>query len=498
MTRYDRSFQASIKKCQRAREKIAAREEHTLVSERYQTHYQWRNHGQNVRSTVARYYEPSSTTEVQHIIQEARRNGKKVRVVGDGHSWSPLAQTEDYLISTRRFNRILQVSNDPPQITVEPGATIAATLRAYRQHHLCLPMNVDIPTLTIGGAVAVGANGFSKAWGTYADFVQEIELVTGTGEIRTINKDHQPEVWQAVACSLGTCGVFTKITLNLVPMFQVKVMNHQLEMDAALAGMSQRYADHDYTQYFWFPFNRTVTLQTADVTNDPLTWTKGKQTRKNVNGWMEAVATHLAHPLLLGFPRATSLFTRFADRSMQVSPQIMQQSDNMLLGQWINFMTPSRNASVSFPSGPDDPWMGKAWMMAVNLVNQFAAAGRYAANLAMNIRLFGKSDTLLHMVPGAEGQPSCNIQITSFNNPHWDDFQQQLMLRWLEIPGARPHWAKEYQDIPGIASILHRVYGENLQRFLQIREQEGFDPDNMFMNSFLSDLFFAKIPLQIE
>ena len=30
-----------------------------------------------------------------------------MRVVGDSHSWSPLAVTNDYLLCTRRFNNIL-------------------------------------------------------------------------------------------------------------------------------------------------------------------------------------------------------------------------------------------------------------------------------------------------------------------------------------------------------------------------------------------------------
>ena len=80
------------------------------------------------------------------------------------------------------------------------------------------------------------------------------------------------------------------------------------------------------------------------------------------------------------------------------------------------------SASARMGSG-----LPKAWEMAVDLVDQFAASGRYPANLAMNIRLFGKSAVLLHTVPGAEDRPSCNIQITSFNNPHWEAFQQRVL-----------------------------------------------------------------------
>src|SRR5690349_17348802 len=109
----------------------------------YQVNYRWHNHARNLSSTVARYYEPTSTAEVQQIVREARQNGKKVRVVGDSHSWSPLGLTDDYLICTRRFNKILDIRTDPPRITVEPGVTVGETLHAFKQNEVCFPMNVD-------------------------------------------------------------------------------------------------------------------------------------------------------------------------------------------------------------------------------------------------------------------------------------------------------------------------------------------------------------------
>src|SRR5262245_17083494 len=326
----------------------------------YRANYHWRNHGKNLSSMVARYYEPTSAAEVQQIVKQARQDGRKVRVVGDSHSWSPLAVTDDYLICTRRLNKILNISTHPPRITVEPGVTVGDTLRAFIRHGVCLPMNVDLPTITIGGAVAVGANGFSKRWGTYSEFVEEVELVTGTGEIRTVRKERDGDLWRAVACSLGLFGIFTKITLALQPAFNVRVVNRKLDMRQAMDEAAEVFAAHDYVQYFWFPFNREVTLQTSDVTDEPLTWTRFHEWGKFVNGWMETGATHLVKPLLVRFPQITPTFTWFAGDSMKAGEHIMTQSDNMLLGQWINAMVPSLNASVSFPPGPGCMRVGEA------------------------------------------------------------------------------------------------------------------------------------------
>jgi hypothetical protein len=128
--------------------------------------------------------------------------------------------------------------------------------------------------------------------------------------------------------------------------------------------------------------------------------------------------------------------------------------------------------------------------MAVDLVEASFKEGKYPANLAMNTRLSGRNTALLHSIPGDENQTMCNIQLTSFDNQHWEAFKDCLMERWLTIPGSRPHWAKQYQNLPGIAGTLRAVYGENLETFLRIRKEEGVDPEDIFVNSFLEDLLF--------
>ena len=454
----------------------------------YQPAQPWQNHGRNLRCVPARTWEPTTVEEVQAIVRAARRDGRKVRVVGDSHSWSPLCPTDDYLLSTRRLNRVLAVSADPPRITVEPGVTVGQTLAAYERAGVCLPMNVDIPTITIGGAVAVGANGFARACGPYCDFVEEVDLVTGTGELRTVNRARDPDLWRAVVCALGLFGVMTRITLRLEPMFRVRVRHERARMAQALDEMPAVLRGHDYAQHFWFPGGDEVLVQTSDRTDAPRTLGAAHHPVKALRGWASAGGTHLAEAMLSRAPATTTRFGQVALASLGVGEDVMRQTENMLLGPWINATAPSQNASVSFPPGANCEHAQAAWRVAVDLVDEARREGRYPANLAMNIRLFRRSTAYLHGAPGDGGDELCNIQITSFDNPHWEDFQLRLMEAWMRLPHARPHWAKLFQRVPRISARLRAVYGEHLDAFRRVRAAEGIDPDDVFATPFLREL----------
>jgi len=97
---------------------------------------------------------------------------------------------------------------------VEPGVSVVQTLKSYAKSGFVLPMNVDATPITIGGAVSVGANGFSKKHRPYSDFVSEIELVDGNGTLKTINKKKNCEQMRSVSCSLGLCGIIHQNTIE--------------------------------------------------------------------------------------------------------------------------------------------------------------------------------------------------------------------------------------------------------------------------------------------
>lgn len=43
------------------------------------------------------------------------------------------------------------------------------------------------------------------------------------------------------------------------------------------------------------------------------------------------------------------------------------------------------------------------------------------------------------------------------NTPGWEDFCNVIAQEWMKVPGARPHWAKQWSFLDGIDEYLQKV-----------------------------------------
>ncbi len=55
-------------------------------------------------------FEPENEAQCELVLELARREGKKVRVAGVGHSPSDLACTSEYMLRTEKLDKVLEVS----------------------------------------------------------------------------------------------------------------------------------------------------------------------------------------------------------------------------------------------------------------------------------------------------------------------------------------------------------------------------------------------------
>ncbi|WP_410598542.1 FAD-binding protein [Amycolatopsis sp. lyj-90] len=160
---------------------------------------------------------PASVTDVAVVLRFAAARGLPVAARGAGHS--PYGQ------GLAEGGIVLDMTALPPhrmvtgdRVSVEAGARWREVLETTLPHGLTPPVLTDYLELTVAGTLVVGGiGGATHQHGTQTDGVVELEVVTGTGEVRTCSRDTDAELFDAVLGGLGQCGVITRATLRLIP-----------------------------------------------------------------------------------------------------------------------------------------------------------------------------------------------------------------------------------------------------------------------------------------
>ncbi len=128
------------------------------------------------------------------------------------------------VIVANRLNRILEIDADNMTAIVEPGVITGDFQKAASKFGLLYPPDpASLAFSSMGGNVATCAGGpRAVKYGVTRDYLLGLEVVLPTGEIvrtgtRTMKGVVGYDLTRLMAGSEGTLGIFTKITVRLVP-----------------------------------------------------------------------------------------------------------------------------------------------------------------------------------------------------------------------------------------------------------------------------------------
>ena len=129
-----------------------------------------------------------------------------------------------------RMNKVIEIDRENMMIVVEPGVVtndINDMIKDYGLFYSGYPMSLE--TCFVGGNVAENAGGGKAVkYGVTGRYVMGLEVVTPLGRIVQLGGKLVKDVTgynliQLMVGSEGTLGVFTKITLKLMPLPKLSV-----------------------------------------------------------------------------------------------------------------------------------------------------------------------------------------------------------------------------------------------------------------------------------
>ncbi|MEE9585150.1 MAG: FAD-linked oxidase C-terminal domain-containing protein [Candidatus Brocadiales bacterium] len=169
----------------------------------------------------------STTEEVAAVVKVADKNNIPISPCGarSGLSGGSIPLYGGIALDTTRMDRILEINAQDMIATVEPGVVTKRFQDEAARHKLFYPPDPGSAEFsTLGGNIAECSGGMAGIkYGVTRDYVLSLEVVLPDGRVINTGK----KTWRTVAGydltrlfvgSEGTLGVFTKITVKLIPL----------------------------------------------------------------------------------------------------------------------------------------------------------------------------------------------------------------------------------------------------------------------------------------
>ena len=175
--------------------------------------YDFGRMGRRVPAAVAA---PENADDVADIVRRAAEAGVGLVVRGAGHSQGGQTLTDGVVLDTTRLDRFELVG--PDLLRAQGGAQWGKLVDALRGTRRLPPILVDIGEVTVGGTLSAGGVGTtSHRYGVQAAQVEQLEVVTGTGERMLCSAARNKDLFDAVRCGQGQFGIITEAWIRLRP-----------------------------------------------------------------------------------------------------------------------------------------------------------------------------------------------------------------------------------------------------------------------------------------
>ncbi|MEU5271254.1 FAD-binding protein [Streptomyces hygroscopicus] len=171
----------------------------------------------NITFSAARLHHPDTADELRRIVGSADR----VRVLGTGHSFNRIADTDGDLVSLDRLPHRVEIDPGKRTATVAAGMRYAQVAQALHAEGFALANLASLPHITVAGACATATHGSGSTQRCLAAAVAGLEIVGPGGELTRITRDDDPDRLNGAVVGLGGLGVVTAMTLDIEPAYDV-------------------------------------------------------------------------------------------------------------------------------------------------------------------------------------------------------------------------------------------------------------------------------------
>lgn len=399
-------------------------------------------------------------TSIQDIIGFVK-NAKSIKAQGTRHCFNTIADSDTELIAMKEWNKNYTIDKTKNTVTVDAGMKYGELAPLLQKEGYALHNLASLPHISIAGSIATATHGSGVENGNLASTVVAIEFIDASGNTIQLSKEKDADQFYGAVVAIGAIGVVTKVSLQLMPAFNVsQFVYEQLPNETLYANfekiMGAAYSvslftdwQNNYVNEIWVKANdaqsKNFNIQTAFFNakpaakemhpisvNDPINCTP----QLGVAGpWYERLphfkmgftpssGVELQSEYFVPFEQATEAIKAVAALGKEIGPHLL--------------ITEIRSIAA------DDLWLSMAY---------------HRKSIAIHFTWKQETEAVMQLLPKIE--------------------------KALEPFAARPHWGKLFTIS---RDTLHTRY-EKMDAFKQMAKQ--YDPNGKFVNAFLKENIFG-------
>jgi xylitol oxidase len=415
-----------------------------------------KNWAGNITYSTSNVHYPKTVEEVQEIVKKS----DKIKALGSKHSFNRIADSKENQISLKEMNKVVSLDKTAHTITLEGGARYGEFAAYLHENGYALPNLASLPHITVVGACATATHGSGVKNGNLSSSVSAIEFVNAGGEVVTLSKQNDPEEFAGAVVSLGALGVVTKITLHLLPTFDMKqVVYLDLPMEELKNNFdniqSRGYSVSLFTDWKNKNINEVwikSRVEKGNITADDLELYGAKRATQN----MHPIATLSAEHVTEQMGKPGPWYDRMAHFKMGFTPSAGEELQS-------EYFVPIEHAyeammAIEKLSDKISPHLFISEIRTINADDFWLSPCYKRTCVAIHTTWKQEVETVMDLLPLFEAQ------LAPFN--------------------PIPHWAKLFTLSP---EVIQSRY-EKLPDFKQLVAK--YDPNGKFQNEYLTNIWY--------
>ena len=429
----------------------------------------WQNWSASVKGTPKVMAQPASLEELARLVKTYAHEERQVRVVGAGHSFTPLVQTDDILVSLEKMQGIEAVDAAQNLVTIRGGSTLHKLGDDLLARGLAQENLGDIDVQSIAGAISTGTHGTGSNFGTIATQVAGLTLVTANGDILECSEEQNPEIFKAAQTSFGALGIIASVTLRAVPAKRLRYQVRRERLSSVLENLERYKRENSHFEFFLFPHTEWVQAKFMNETEEPATTTNilgtlNKIVLENWVYWLISESCRLVPPFCQTASRISAAGVATVSE-VNYSHRLFA-TPRMVKFQEMEYNLPAEHFPIVLPQ-------------VIESIKE------HHTNVHFPIECrFVKGDDI--WLSPAYQRDSAYIAVHMYKGMPYTAYFRNVEALYQPYQG-RPHWGKMH-------TLDHHRFAQlypHWNDFLRVRQQ--LDPQGLFLNDYLREMLGVEV-----